>query len=556
LLNQLVTLDSPINFAPMNRKIIIISSIVTLAVVTLIGIQVYWIQNAINLKEANFRRSVDEAITRVIYKLERIEIAKQLKKNQKGSMLLRSMDSLNLLMYDQMLVSQEKIFKKTLKSQLKILNETHAKTREQAAKDHPSKGDSNMITITDNQQGDNIRRGSEVKTNEDWAKKDSLLAPEFMPSHRTREIFDQQSSLLNQIFKDIFTHSSPQAIEKRISAGMLDTLISAELSAKSINIEFEFGVFSSSLNRIKLEKTGKYHDKLMRKGYSFALFPNNMFSSPDYLLLYFPKISRFILFQMWGMLAVSLALVLVIIAAFIYSITTIIRQKKISEMKNDFINNMTHEFKTPISTVSLACQALTDNDVQKSDELYRNYINIISDENKRLGVMAEKILQTAILEKGKLNARMESLNINEIIAEVIKNIGIQIEIRDGVIETRLDAEQYVINADRIHISNVIYNLLDNANKYTRRKPHILVSTENTPGGILILVQDNGIGIPKTYQKKVFDKLFRVPTGDIHNVKGFGLGLSYVKFVVEKHMGTITVESEPNKGSTFRIFLPY
>ena len=540
----------------MNRKIIIISTIVTLAVVTLIGIQVYWIQNALNLKEANFRRSVDEAITRVIYKLERIEIAKQIKKNQKGNMLLHSMDSLNLLMYDQMLVSQEKIFKKTLKSQLKLLNASQSKKHEQNTKNHSDQSDSNLITITENQQGDKLHRGSQSKNYDEWANKDSALMPEFLPSDRTREIFDQQSSLLNQIFNDIFTRSTPQAIEKRISSGLLDTLISSELSAKSINIEFEFGVYSSRLNRLTLEKTGKYHDKLMSKGYSFALFPNNMFSSPDFLYLYFPEMSRYILFQMWGMLVVSLALVLVIIAAFIYSITTIIRQKKISEMKNDFINNMTHEFKTPISTVSLACQALTDNDVQKSDELYRNYINIISDENKRLGIMAEKILQTAILEKGKLNARMESLNIHDIIAEVIKNIGIQIEIRDGVIETRLEAEQYVINADRIHISNVIYNLLDNANKYTPRKPLIRVSTENAPGGILILVQDNGIGIPKTYQKKIFEKLFRVPTGDIHNVKGFGLGLSYVKFVVEKHLGTITVESESNKGSTFRIFLPF
>ena len=540
----------------MNRKIIIISSIVTLAVITLIGIQVYWIQNAINLKEANFRRSVDEAITRVIYKLERIEIAKQLKKNQKGSLLLHSMDSLNMLMYDQMLVSQEKIFKKTLKSQLKILNESHTQPTDQRTKDHPNKGDSNLITLNDIKLEDKTHRNTQTKIFDEWAKKDSLREPEFLPSNRTREIFDQQSSLLNQIFEDIFTHSSPQSIEKRITSGLLDTLISAELSAKSINIEFEFGVYSSRFNRITLEKTGKYHDKLMRKGYSFALFPNNVFSTPDYLLLYFPEMSRFILFQLWGMLAVSLALVLVIIAAFVYSITTIIRQKKISEMKNDFINNMTHEFKTPISTVSLACQALSDNDVQKSDELYRNYINIISDENKRLGIMAEKILQTAILEKGKLNARMESLSIHEIIAEVIKNIGIQIEIRDGVIETRLDAEQDVISADRIHISNVIYNLLDNANKYTPRKPLIRVSTENAPGGIVIMVHDNGIGIPKSYQKKIFEKLFRVPTGDIHNVKGFGLGLSYVKFVVEKHMGSITVESEPNKGSTFRVFLPF
>jgi len=540
----------------MNRRIIIISTIVSLAVITLIGIQVYWIQNALNLKEANFHRSVDEAVTRVIYNIERFEIAKQLKKNQKGSILLHSMDSLNMLMYDQMLISQKKIFRKALKSQLKILNESQPQTHEQSTKTHPNKGDSNLITITDIQQADKIRRGPQEKSFDNITNRDSVLATEFLPSTRAREIFDQQSTLLNQIFEDIFTHSSPQAIEKRISTGLLDTLISAELSAKSINIEFEFGVYSSRLNRITLEKTGKYHDQLMRKGYSFALFPNNMFSSPDYLLLFFPEKSRFILFQMWGMLAVSLALVLVIITAFIYSITTIIRQKKLSEMKNDFINNMTHEFKTPISTVSLACQALTDSDVEKSDELYSSYINIISDENKRLGVMAEKILQTAVLEKGKLNPRKELLNIHEIITDVIKNIGIQVEIRDGVINTRLDAEQYEIVADKIHVSNVIYNLLDNANKYSPRKPQITVATINVPGGILISVEDNGIGISKTYQKKIFEKLFRVPTGDIHNVKGFGLGLSYVKFVVEKHMGTITVESEPNKGSTFRIFLPF
>jgi two-component system, OmpR family, phosphate regulon sensor histidine kinase PhoR len=538
----------------MNRRIIIISTIVSLAVVTLIGIQVYWIQNALSLKEANFHRSVDEAVTHVIYNIERFEIAKQLKKNQKGSILLHSMDSLNMLMYDQMRVSQKIIFKKALKTQLKLLNESQVLAREQSAKTRSNKSDSNLITITDLQKVDKNRRSQE-QPHDNYANRDSALAPEFLPNNRAREIFDQQSTLLNQIFEDIFTHSSPQAIEKRISTGMLDTLISAELNAKSINIEFEFGVYSSRLNRITLEKTGKYHDQLI-KGYSFALFPNNMFSSPDYLLLYFPEKSRFILFQMWGMLAVSLALVLVIITAFIYSITTIIRQKKLSEMKNDFINNMTHEFKTPISTVSLACQALTDSDVQKSDELYTNYINIISDENKRLGVMAEKILQTAVLEKGKLNPRKEHLNIHEIITDVIKNIGIQIEIRDGIINTRLGAEQYDIVADKIHISNVIYNLLDNANKYSPRKPLITVSTDNVPGGILISVEDNGIGISKTYQKKIFEKLFRVPTGDIHNVKGFGLGLSYVKFVVEKHMGIISVESEPNKGSTFRVFLPF
>jgi len=541
----------------MNRRIIIISTIVSLAVVTLIGIQVYWIQNAMNLKEANFHRSVDEAITRVIYKIERLEIARQLKKNQKGSMLLHSMDSLNMLMYDQMLVSQKNIFKKAMKTQLKLINESKNQSKEAVNKAHSPKGDSNLITISDIHQEEGIHRSSFSKNQKGGGGKiDTIQLPVFAPSGRTREIFEQQSSLFNEIVEDIFTHSSPQSLEKRITTGLLDTLISNELSTKGINIEYEFGVYSPALNQIALEKTGKYHDQLLSKGYAFTLFPNNLFTPPDYLLIYFPEKSRFILFQMWGMLAVSLALVLVIIAAFIYSITTIIRQKKLSEMKNDFINNMTHEFKTPISTVSLACQALTDIDVQKSEEMYSSYINIISDENKRLGVMAEKILQTAVLEKGKLNPRKEHLDIHEIITDVIKNIGIQIEIRDGVINTRLDAEQHEIEADKIHISNVINNLLDNANKYSPRKPQILVSTDNVPGGILISVEDNGIGIPKTYQKKIFEKLFRVPTGDIHNVKGFGLGLSYVKFVVEKHLGTIMVESEPNRGSTFRVFLPF
>lgn len=549
-------MECPANFATMNRKIIIISIIVSLAVATLIGIQVYWIKNALNLKEANFRRSVDEAVTLVINRIERIEIARQIKKNQKGSLLLRSMDSLNMLMYDQMLISQKSIFRKAMRTQSQLLNESKSQPKEQQNKNNNYKDDSLLITITDKHQEEVSPRSSPKKNKGSNGKADSVTIPVFVPSGRTRELFEQQSSLFDLIVKDIFTRTPPLPLENRITAGLLDTLISNELSTKGINIEYEFGVWSPGLNHIVLEKTGKYRDQLLRKGYAFTLFPNNLFTPPDYLYIYFPEKSRFILFQMWGMLAASLALVLVIIAAFIYSITTIIRQKKLSEMKNDFINNMTHEFKTPISTVSLACQALSDNDVQKSDELYSSYINIISDENKRLGVMAEKILQTAVLEKGKLNPRKEHLNIHEIITDVIKNIGIQIEIRDGVIETRLDAEQYEIVADKIHISNEIYNLLDNANKYSPRKPHIKVCTDNVPGGILISVEDHGIGISKTYQKKIFEKLFRVPTGDIHNVKGFGLGLSYVKFVVEKHLGTIVVESEPNKGSTFRVFLPF
>jgi two-component system phosphate regulon sensor histidine kinase PhoR len=170
--------------------------------------------------------------------------------------------------------------------------------------------------------------------------------------------------------------------------------------------------------------------------------------------------------------------------------------------------------------------------------------------------MAEKILQTAILEKGQLNLRLETMDLHSLISEVIKNIAIQVEIRDGSITTSFSATEPLMKVDKMHISNVIYNLLDNANKYSPRKPQIQVLTQDSDNGILIRVKDNGIGISKVNQKKIFEKLYRVPTGDVHNVKGFGLGLSYVKFVVEKHGGNIAVESEVNRGSIFTIFLPF
>jgi two-component system phosphate regulon sensor histidine kinase PhoR len=225
-------------------------------------------------------------------------------------------------------------------------------------------------------------------------------------------------------------------------------------------------------------------------------------------------------------------------------------------MKNDFINNMTHEFKTPIATVALACEALTDNDIVASAELSQNYIRIISEENHRLGSMAERILQTAVLEKGQVKLKSDRVNVHSIIDDVIKNIHLQVEARAGRLVTMLEAENAEIVADRIHLTNVIFNLTDNAMKYSPDKPLITIKTKNTTDGITISVSDNGIGISKANQKRIFEKLFRVSTGNIHDVKGFGLGLSYVRFIVERHGGTITVDSEIGQGSCFTVNLPF
>jgi two-component system phosphate regulon sensor histidine kinase PhoR len=273
-------------------------------------------------------------------------------------------------------------------------------------------------------------------------------------------------------------------------------------------------------------------------------------------MIYFPNQTKYVLLKLSWMLSASIILIVLLFFSFSYTIVTILRQKKLSEMKNDFINNMTHEFKTPISTISLACEALSDKEFQKSEELSSSYINIVSEENKRLGQMAEKILQSAIIEKGELKPRKDRIDIHKVITDVIRNIGIQVEIRDGSLTSNLKAVESILLGDKVHLTNIIYNILDNANKYTPRKPQIVVTTENIKGGIVITIADNGIGISKAHQKKIFEKLYRVPTGDIHDVKGFGLGLSYVKFMVEKHGGKINVESDLGKGTKFKIFLPF
>lgn len=224
-------------------------------------------------------------------------------------------------------------------------------------------------------------------------------------------------------------------------------------------------------------------------------------------------------------------------------------------MKNDFINNMTHEFKTPISTIALACEALKDKDIQKSELVYNNYIGVISEENDRLGSMAEQILQTAVLEKGQLRLNVVDVDMHEIIRQAVKSKRIAAHNQGGAIELQLKASQPILTGDPVHLTNVMVNLIDNALKYNINKPCVVINTVNNAHSLLVRVQDNGIGISKSNQKKIFDKLYRVPTGNLHDFKGFGLGLNYVKATTELHNGMISVDSEPGHGSTFTLQLP-
>lgn len=465
----------------MKKNIILIISLITFALIGLMVIQVYWIKNAIKVEESSFVRNVDDAVSKVVIKLEKIEMSKQLQRkmriNTRRSNMLQSIDSLK------------------------------------------------------NNFNSSIGGATE------------------------HDLFMQQSRLAQDVFQNFMDFNKIVTIEEKLNRKILDSLLTIELKNKGIITQFEFGVFNPASNRLIFQKTGRYPNELLNKGFAFTLYPSEMQINPSYLMMYFPNMKIFLISRLWVLLSISVVLILVIILSFAFTIYTIFRQKKLSEIKNDFINNMTHEFKTPISTISLACEALKDKDIRKSEDIYETYIRMIDEENKRLGGMAEKVLQTAVLDKGRLSLKKESVNIHKVILNTIKNVKLQVERKNGKIITGLKADYCILNADKMHITNVIYNLLDNANKYTLEDPEIIISTENAGGGINITISDNGIGISKTDQKRIFEKLYRVSTGNVHDFKGFGLGLNYVKAIVEKHGGKITLESEPKKGTKFIIFLP-
>ncbi len=339
-------------------------------------------------------------------------------------------------------------------------------------------------------------------------------------------------------------------------ANTIDSLIAVNLKEKGIKTAYEFGVYDPFTNRMLLQKTGRYPQELLTESFAYDLAVSpGTFYVPEKLLIYFPNEQQFIIRQIWRLLSVSIVLFLIIIVSFYMTIQTIFRQKKLSEMKNDLINNMTHEFKTPISTIALACEALRDRDIQKSEDMYNSYISVISEENKRLGGMAEQILQQAVFSQGKMKLKKEVLDMHQIVEDAVNRKQLEVQAKEGSITISEKASESMVTGDKTHLTNTLINLLDNAIKYTLDTPKIVVNTINKRDRILIRVSDNGIGISKSNQKKIFEKLYRVHTGNVHDFKGFGLGLNYVKVILELHGGSVSVDSEPGKGSTFTISLP-
>jgi len=345
---------------------------------------------------------------------------------------------------------------------------------------------------------------------------------------------------------------------ERIHPADLDTLLKRELRNRDINLEYHYGIIDGSEGELKLLNANVREDAehVLDSELKANLFPMDLAIKDYFLAIDFPEEKNYLMKQALVPLSASGLLIFIVIGCFAYAIMVILRQKKISEIKNDFINNMTHEFKTPIATVSLATEALQDDDIKGNKTIIDRYVEVIRDENKRLGMQVEKVLQIASLDKKDFRLKFEKSNVHDIIEKALVNITILVEKRGGVISHQLLASNSIVEADKVHLTNIIYNLLDNANKYSPDAPEIHIRTDSISTGVIIKISDKGIGMTKEATQKIFDKFYRVSTGNVHDVKGFGLGLSYVKNIVDMHHGTISVKSEIGKGSTFKVFLPH
>lgn len=469
---------------------------ISLGLIGLVVIQVLWMRNNIALKEEQFSQSVSNALFAVSERLERMEKFPFLQKHEAGRRLMQRLDTLR--------------------------------------RPH-------MEGVTE-KRSDVLHYG----------ESDSGNVEHPWPLER-REHEELVAEMVRSILSSRWEHDP----KERVDPAVLARLIKEEFQAHALPPEYSYGVFTAEGETILLPV--EYADQrqdLLASTYRERLLRYDIVGPEFHLHVLIPGQHAMLIRSMLPMIIISAAFVLIIMLAFFQTMRTIFRQKRINDIRNDLVNNLTHELKTPISTISLACEAITDPSVPKDEQQARKYVNMIRDENKRLGSLVENVLQSAVLDSGKMLLKRVDLDVHGVIQDVVRTSSMQVVRRNGRMDLDLGAEIHHLTGDRIHLTNVLYNLVDNAVKYTDQEPKITIRTRSNDEGIRISVSDNGIGIPRSEQNKIFDKLYRVPTGDLHNAKGFGLGLSYARTVVERHGGSIQVESEPGRGSTFHIFIPF
>ena len=528
------------------RFLWIIAVFMSLAMAGLIIVQSYWIGNAVDIKEKQFNQLVNNALSDVTDEVRRQEtvfnIINQIEPVD-TSLTKKRYSSFHFQISASQYLQDVSVRISEKNAKVKILNEEI-----QAIQHSIQPGDHSNITVI-SEDSDWIDESPEIIVDTEGVARVTLISP----SHLRKEIqsqLEEQQAFLDKVISKMLL--PPLSIKERIDPELLNKIIRMALLNNGIDLNYEFAVLADNLDISMISK--HYSPDGNNDYFSAELFPEDLFNT-GYLSIYFPGQKNFIFKSLGFMTISSIVLTLLIIMSFVTTIYIIFRQKRLSEIKNDFVNNMTHELKTPISTISLASQMINDPSIPSESKNMKNISRIIEDESKRLGYQVEKVLQMAIFDRGKLKLKLKQTDINDLILSVINNFTIQVDKLGGKITGELNAANSQVKIDTVHFTNVISNLVDNAVKYSPDKPEILVSTENKNGKLLIRVRDKGIGIKKEDQKRIFEKFYRVPTGNIHNVKGFGLGLSYVKKIVEEHEGSIAIKSELNKGTEFEICLP-
>ncbi len=525
----------------MIKRIGPVTFLVCISLLALIAFQIYWIKGEYDLKEERFKQDVNEAMRHVANNIEKYSTAKQLVKKikiKKQGIIVRDNagDQQALLLNNDTLMDKSGVNIQDNKFKVKLYDQTVV--------------DSNGVQTESSQQ---------QSLTTDSMTLDNLITSGALPilndKELDKELFKHKAKMVNEIFDELRSVNVYSNYKMRLDTLVLDSILRTTFREKNVEARFEYAVVNN-FNEINVRFPAL--NASCDSGYCLFkknLMPGNMFIKPQYLYVHFPNHKSIVFKSLWLNLLASTFVITILISAFWFTINTILKQSRVDEIKNDFISNMTHELKTPISTISLAGEMLSDKSIMKTPESVDRYVGMIRQENKRLSTLVESILQTSILEKGKFQLKKTSVDIHDIIKQGYENNRMILDQKKGGMQLELNALSFVIQADKTHLTNIIYNLMDNAIKYSKEHPQITILTENNNQNLKIAVKDQGIGIPKEHLKRIFDKFYRVPTGNVHNVKGFGLGLSYVKAIVEKHHGEVWAESEIGKGSTIFVKLP-
>ena len=526
----------------MGKKIfVLIVVLMSISLIGIVAVQLYWINNTIESRNIQFRGDVKKALARTS---ERLELKEEVVFYNKIESFIKTKRFLNKAQIKNFLIQQIDTTSKSRYSFGTTIIEEDFKIpvldilEKNSFYDNDSLLIKKLTTKRDHFIGTFISGDNEFKTVFNEKKISSI----------DTENFDRK--LLSDVFKEFYKKVFP--IEERINNRELNVVLNEELKKNNIDIKYKYGVYNNDL-ATKL-KSG-YYTINPEKSQSYPLFINNEGISNYTLYIDFPDKNKHILSDISYILLLSLFFIFIIVIAFSSSLYQLVKQKKISEIKTDFINNMTHEFKTPIATINLALDSIKNPKIINDQDKVLRYIKMIREENKRMHGQVENVLRISRLEKNQIEISTDASDLHDVIDDAISHVSLLTLDKKGSITTHLEAIQSEILANQFHMTNVLVNILENALKYSEDKPKIDVFTESTNKNLLIKIEDKGIGMSKNVQKHIFDKFYREQKGNIHDVKGHGLGLAYVKEIIDIHNGTFFVDSEKDKGSTFTIKLP-